>query len=139
MTATAEDNLVIIGEEEADRQHKEMLEKYDEFMRAVDTNIHRRDLLKMLDYLDSYTKNHFATEEKFLADHGYPGLASHAEEHRQFLGELWLVKSKLQTEGTMDEAVRLTVNTLVRWLSRHIGAADKVAGDFLRQRMERSQ
>lgn len=139
MTATPADNLEIIGEEETDRQHKELLEKYDEFMRAVDTNIHRRDLLKMLDYLDSYTKTHFATEEKLLKDYGYPDFSSHAEEHRQFLGELWLVKSKLQTEGAMDEALRLTIHTLVRWLSQHIGATDKVAGDFIRKGRERSQ
>ena len=35
----------IYGDEEADRQHRELFEKVDEFMRIIDGNVCKKDLL----------------------------------------------------------------------------------------------
>lgn len=123
----------IYGDEEADSQHRELFRKFDEFMAAIDGNVCKKDLLQMFKYLDSYVSSHFATEEKLFTRYGYPGAQEHSEEHRLFILEMWAVKSKLSTGGSLDEALRTTSRTLMDWLTRHVGASDVAAGEYIRK------
>jgi hemerythrin len=134
MVENPQDYSAIIGDAEADSQHRELFSKFDEFMRAVDTNASKKDLLQMFTYLDSYVNSHFATEEKLLAHYGYPGALEHSEEHRVFICDLWAVKSKLMASGgTLDEALQTTTRALVAWLTHHVGHSDVAAGEYIRE------
>ncbi|HEY6838538.1 MAG TPA: hemerythrin domain-containing protein [Geobacteraceae bacterium] len=123
----------IFGDEEADRQHRELFAKSDEFMAALDGNVYKKDLLQMFKFLDDYVSSHFAAEERLFDRYAYPGAAEHREEHRLFVLEMWTVKSKLSTGGSLDEALRATSKALVEWLARHVDASDVAAGDYIRK------
>lgn len=126
-------NQDIYGDEEADRQHRELFEKVDEFMRIIDGDVCKKDLLDMFKYLDSYAKTHFSTEEKLFEHYAYPGTREHMEEHRLFVLNIWTLKSKLASGGSLDEALRATSKELVNWLIHHVGASDVAAGEYIRK------
>ncbi len=134
MVVKFEDYRVIYGDVEADGQHMELFSKFDEFMRAIDSNASKKDLLQMFKFLDGYVNTHFATEEKLLAHYGYPGAHEHSEEHRGFICDMWAVKSKLVASGgSLDDALRSTTRALVAWLTHHVGHSDVEAGEYIRK------
>ena len=123
----------LYGDEEADRQHRELFKKYEEFMTAINGNITREELLKLLEQMRRYSMTHFATEEKLFDAYGYPDAGSHAEEHREFVIELWTLKAKIEDEATLSDTLRLAVKSLVHWLSHHVSKTDVAAGEFIRK------
>ena len=124
----------LIGDEEADRQHREIFEKYDEIMDAVRAQRGRGHLLRLLEQLEQCARTHFATEKQLFDAYGYPDAAAHLEEHRHFTIELWTLKSTVRDEDVLEETVRQTVKSLVSWLSHHVSKTDVAAGEFIRQR-----
>ncbi len=133
MVEKSEDYRVIYDDAEADGQHMELFTKFDEFMRAVDNKACKKDLLQMFTFLDGYVSSHFATEEKLLAQYAYPDAHEHREEHRNFICDMWAVKSKLASGGSLDEALSTTTWALVAWLSHHVGHSDVAAGECIRK------
>ncbi len=133
MAEKTEDYRLIYGDPEADAQHMELFTKFDEFMKAVDNKASKKDLLQMFAFLDSYVNSHFATEEKLLKQYAYPDVHDHCEEHRTFICDMWAVKSKLASGGSLDEALSTTAWALVAWLSHHVGHSDVAAGEFIRK------
>lgn len=98
-----------IGIKEMDAQHAHWIRLIEAF-RSVGSE----QLLELsgiaaarnaLEALFKYTKQHFASEEKLLAAHGYPKLDSHKQQHR----EIENVVSKLLEEArAYQRAVRLS-------------------------------
>ncbi len=123
----------IFGDEEVDRQHKELFKKYDEFMTAIDGDISREEMLRWLEEMSRSSKTHFATEERLFDVYAYPDAGSHAEEHRKFVIELWALKTKIEDEASLKGSLRLAVKSLVHWLSHHVSETDMAAGEFIQK------
>ncbi len=47
-----------------------------------------------------------------------------SEKHRVFLCDMWAVKSRLASRGSLDEALNTTLWALVAWLGHHVGHSD---------------
>jgi len=74
-------------------------------------------LRKLLDY----TNTHFSTEEKMLADAGYPGLADHKVKHRALIQKV---------EVTLNLHL---MNFLRDWLTEHIQRTDREYSAWLHE------
>lgn len=64
LNITFDDNL-ITGNKTIDTQHKELIERIQNFVTACQNGDSKLKAIKMLDYLDEYTNFHFKEEENF--------------------------------------------------------------------------
>lgn len=83
LNITFDDNL-ITGNKTIDTQHKELIERIQNFVTACQNGDSKLKAIKMLDYLDEYTNFHFKEEEKLQENAGYPEYEKHHEKHEEF-------------------------------------------------------
>jgi hemerythrin len=102
-----------------DEQHKALFKCVSEIEWAVQE---RRVILTIhaIDQLKTYVRSHFATEERLMRSHGYPGLDLHIEEHRRFTAKLFdLIMTNVQRDNSAEMLVFLQ-----NWLIDHVSRSD---------------
>ncbi len=118
-----------VGIKELDAQHKQLINILNELYEAMQNATAQNALGKIINELVSYTKLHFATEEKYMERYNYSGLASQKKEHEKFVEKVNLFKQDFES-GKL--ALSLNVASFVKdWLSSHILGSDKQYGPFL--------
>jgi hemerythrin len=81
--------------------------------------------------LENYTEYHFALEEQYMAELGYPGRDEHIKAHDRFRRE---IAQLLQEGQELDAMFREIIATfLTEWLTRHVFGIDKELEDFIQQ------
>ncbi len=126
-----------VGVPEIDAQHQELFRRVD---RLLDAMLHhdRSEAEPLLDFLRAFVVDHFAAEERVMAELGYPGAAPHAEEHRRFAAALREVDQEFLAAGpTADLVLRLEQQT-VAWLRDHVYSTDVALGRFVHARQAAS-
>ena len=121
-----------IGVEEIDRQHKELLQRFDLLLTACEEGKGMQELKKLLDFLDSYVKTHFNDEETLQRLWNYPAYEEHRREHESFVERIRKLQHEIESEGVAVYHVIETNNLLFKWLMNHIAKADKELGKFLK-------
>ena len=128
----------MIGIDEIDKQHQELLECMEllrDYMRRGQSKDAVRDTLK---FLETYVVDHFATEVRYMEQYRYPGMPEHKAEHEQFLSDLTAFKEKLfilQAQGEITTFLGLDiVRKLNTWFTDHIAAVDRKMGEFLAEK-----
>lgn len=126
------DESLVTGIELIDAQHREWVRRLEDVSLAMYSAGGAKRLVETLDFLKDYTRFHFETEERFMADHRYPELDEHRRKHAELHETLVRLEADLEEEGitpTLTEAV----NTLLsNWLIRHIRDVDQRFSAFLK-------
>jgi hemerythrin len=110
-----------VGVPELDKQHKGLIELIN---RLAEEGHRSSVVIKTLDALSLYAREHFSAEEALLRACGDPNLEEHEREHRAF--EEWLdaIKQIYRFSTTLDPFVD-TINSFLRnWLINHILKTD---------------
>lgn len=118
-----------VNVQEIDSQHKRLVELINQLHDAMSQGRGREVMGKVLDGLISYTRTHFAYEERLMAARAYPSLAQHKAEHDALTKQVL----DLQSQFLAGQAV-LTLQVmkfLKDWLSNHILEVDKKLGAYL--------
>lgn len=119
-----------IGHPEIDSQHRELFERANQFFAAAGERRNQGEIARAFSYLDTYVRFHFVREETLMRGLGYPGLAGHREQHRDYIRRLDSVKSQFDSEGD-SAAVALALDGLLRlWLLEHVAEADRLVSAF---------
>jgi hemerythrin len=84
----------------------------------------------VMDELLLATEAHFAQEEKIMAQHGYPDMPQHIEEHRKQLEQMRNLIGEVR-HAPSPAKVRLIPAFLVDWAELHILHDDLKLGAFL--------
>ncbi len=118
-----------VGVPELDDQHRALIE----IINSLDA-IEREggEISRVLDTLDWYVEEHFATEEKLLKQAGYADYEGHQAEHRKF--ETWLKSTRfyMRNAGPQSaEAAKEVSDYLKDWLAKHILVMDMDYRDLL--------
>jgi hemerythrin len=121
-----------IGIEEIDSQHKQLLSRFDQLLRACESGQGIDELQCLLTFLDEYVILHFGDEERIQRQHLYPGYAAHKQEHESFIARLQTLKDEICTEGIALHHVVETNSMLLKWLIHHISTVDVQLGKFLK-------
>ena len=125
-----DDNL-ITGNEMIDTQHKELIDRTNQFLAKLEENVGRVDAVKMLDYLDEYIEFHFGEEEKLQEEIGYPGLAEHKAKHEELKATVKELYDMLdEEEGPTEAFVKQVEVNVVNWLVRHIQGFDRSVAEY---------
>jgi hemerythrin len=119
-----------VGVSVIDSQHKTLFEKADKLFEAGKNGQGKEYVGELLNFLDDYTRKHFADEEKYMLSIKYPGYNEQKAAHTEFIRQLAKLRGDYAASGG-NLLVVLNANQLVlQWLTQHISSMDKKIGQF---------
>lgn len=120
-----------IGVAAIDKQHRELLERFDRLLNACESGLGIEELGRLLTFLEEYVHTHFNDEEALQRLHGFPGYQAHLEQHRYFTEQLRALQAETRSAGIATHHVIETNNLLLQWLINHISKVDAELGRFI--------
>lgn len=117
-----------VGVREMDNQHKVLINLLNELFDSMKNNTSKDKMGNILTRLLSYTKTHFAEEEKYMKQYGYPGLEEQKRAHTIFVDKIAGFKRDFES-GKIAMTVSVT-SFLKDWLINHISGTDKKYKQF---------
>lgn len=116
-----------IGNEQVDAQHKELFVKIENLLDIAttgDEEANRKECLKIIDFLVSYTVYHFESEEALQRELNYISYAEHVKIHEQFKNTVLGYKEKVESDFSRETLKRFA-GTLMTWLMMHVCNCDR--------------
>jgi hemerythrin len=107
-----------------DEDHKKLVGMVNELYDAMQAGQGRDSLGRILNGLVQYTKFHFAREEKFFAQTGYPAAVPHKQEHDALTRQVLDVQQKYAAGATATLSLDV-MQFLKNWLVNHIQGSDQ--------------
>ena len=117
---------------EIDGQHKHLVEMINSLFDAMKAGQAADKLGSILTGLVTYTKTHFAAEEKYMQQYQYPHYAMHKVEHDKLTAKVVDFGEKFKT-GKATISIDL-MNFLKDWLTKHIQQVDKQYSAFFNKK-----
>jgi hemerythrin len=124
-----------LGIPSLDAQHRELVERFERFLSACAQAEERafEELRRLLDFLASYSVDHFAREERLMEAVAYPRLGAHREQHLRFRSQLAALRAVLDRGRAPVALLVRTRKFVLAWLIHHVRGEDRAAGDSLRE------
>ena len=121
-------NVYSVGVVSMDEEHQRLIGIINKLNNAMRSG-HGRDAVgAILDELISYTRTHFAHEERLMQESGYPGYDEQKRAHEALLGTVMDTQAKYRTGTALSQEV---MGFLIKWLVNHIQGMDKRYGSHL--------
>ena len=118
-----------VGVAEIDQQHKKLIDLINQLDAAMGKGQGKQAVGKILGDLISYCSSHFATEEKFFDQYGYPDADAHKAKHQKMTEKVLSLQQDFQQgKITISHDV---MGFLQKWLDKHILSTDKKYGPYL--------
>ena len=117
-----------VGVTEFDNQHKVLIDLINKLHDAMRAGTGKQALSEILEELVSYTKFHFANEEKHFSQYSYPEISSHKLEHDKLTRQV-MEFQRDYNEGKSSMSIDV-MSFLKDWLIKHIGGIDKKYTQF---------
>jgi len=118
-----------VGIAEIDKQHKKLIELINTMHDAMAKGQGKAVVGKTLGDLISYCASHFAAEEKYFDQYGYPDAADHKDKHQKMTAKVLALQMQFeQGKATITLDV---MEFLQQWLDKHILGTDKKYSEFL--------
>lgn len=121
-----------LGHPDIDRQHMRLFQLAAELHSSMLAGHGKEILNRVLANLISYTKHHFAAEEKLMEKSGYPEYLQHKAKHDQLTAQV-VEFQKNFAAGRTTISVDL-LQFLSNWLQHHIGLTDRKIAAYLCER-----
>ena len=117
---------------EMDNQHKELVSIISDLQKAINEGEGKERLGQVLESLIKYTDFHFASEEKLMKKHGYPGCDEHGIKHVKMRAR---VLSLIHDYNSGGMAKTFSVLKFLQdWLIKHILETDRNYADYLNRK-----
>lgn len=114
-----------IGIPEIDYQHRNLVSMLNALHAAIEAGDPQQHLGEILEELDLYVLNHFATEERLMERIKYEFMIPHKAEHQRLAETVQQQRAAFaRGEASADELMQF----LIRWLLNHIAGADSHIG-----------
>lgn len=121
-----------LGVEEMDRQHRQLVTILNGLHQAMLAGGQPRALMRVMEELIVYTKYHFTTEERLMAEAMYPGEQTHRQKHLALTAKVeQYAEEVLKGRATVSLSI---LQFLKDWLNKHILGTDKEFAEFIRSR-----
>ena len=106
-----------------DNDHKDLVDTVNDLHDAIQARQAEEAVARALAMLATYVQEHFAREEKLMADYGYPGLAAHKAQHGALRRRVHAIRLVHASAPQRLDPGRLLA-FLRDWLVRHILQSD---------------
>lgn len=121
-----------IGVSLIDSEHKELCDRIDQLFAACSQGKGRDEIIKTVDFLESYTIKHFSDEEKLQRSSAYPKVAEHKAMHEYFTKKIAEMKKDIAEHGASIAVVSQTNYFLMDWLLNHIKKMDTELANYIK-------
>ena len=117
----------LLGNIVIDKQHKHLFAVASNLLNNYSNKeeVDKKALETTIRFLKEYAINHFSTEEKYQIAAKYKGYPEHKKLHEQFLSRLGHHENAIKESDFSKAEIDDFINTLVTWLTHHIGVEDK--------------
>ncbi|MBK7670062.1 MAG: bacteriohemerythrin [bacterium] len=112
-----------------DEQHRHLVEIINKFEDALQRGKGSRQMNEIIKDLIGYTQEHFATEERLMAEAGYEHLKLHQSQHRQLMQKV--ERFQFEFNGAGKRITAEMHEFLAYWLVTHILRDDKAYSPVL--------
>ncbi|MEW5769314.1 MAG: bacteriohemerythrin [Pseudomonadota bacterium] len=127
------DNILSVGVDEIDDDHKKLLGLFNILNHSVTEGAAPEYLAAVLEELINCTRWHFSHEERLMLKYGYEGLSDHKTEHRDLINGVKELQEEILRTGI--RIANEDLEYLERWLTQHILIDDMRMGSFLSEVM----
>lgn len=112
-----------------DRQHKELFERVEAFMKALRAATPREDKVQLinetLEFMQGYVVEHFRDEEDYQRKIEYPGYAEHKRTHDEMVRFVSQVAQEYKSSGCNEQLIQQFGGKLLAWLINHVASDDR--------------
>lgn len=118
-----------------DEEHKELFRIINDVHAVIldETSSDKYDeIVRLLNELRTYTKEHFQDEEEYMESIGYDGLEAQQAAHEAFVGRLDAMDLN-EIDAHQEEALEEIMAFLSEWLVNHILYMDKKIGKAVKE------
>lgn len=133
MKRIAWDDSLSIGIDAIDGQHQTWIARYNNVVDAIGSPGSTAPVVSTLDFLIDYTELHFATEEGFMRESGYPSLEAHKAKHEELRRAVADLGEDFEEEGSTYALGEAVETLLGNWLIDHIQSTDQFFGAYVRE------
>jgi hemerythrin len=123
-----------VGIAQIDEQHKEWFRRAENLFEAGKQGKAKEYIGEMLEFLDRYTKKHFADEERYMQQIGYPGLDEQKKAHAAFISQLAKLRDDYESSSGSISVIIAANKIVIDWLTKHISNLDRKIGEFVRSK-----
>jgi len=127
------------GEPTIDKQHKELVNKYNKLYAMCTTKALNLDveqlndeITKALGFLCVYTAKHFADEEAIQLKCGYPDYERHKQLHEVFKQRAVQMSEVFKKTGFTDQFANIVYSQIGIWLIEHIQKEDTKIAEYIK-------
>lgn len=120
-----------VGYTEIDRQHEELLRRFNRLQNACRNRQGREEVRELFDFLDNYVMEHFTAEERIMFTSRYPQIMTHQQEHLELITKLRKLKRQMHDYEISSTLVIEITQTMFQWIVDHIQKSDVELGKFL--------
>jgi hemerythrin len=119
-----------IGVPELDGQHEELFRRVDRLLDAM--LVHdRSEAVRLLAFLETHVRDHFAAEERVMHETSYPDAEQHVAEHAAFTAAIAALVGALAERGPSAWLVLRLEREVTGWVRDHIYSTDLALGRYL--------
>lgn len=124
MTSLKWNKSLETGIKQIDAQHRELFSRIDKLELAILECEEEKELVRLIEYLESYVAEHFLAEEERMKTINYPDFPAHQEEHKKFTAFYNGLKKEYLSKGA-DCYLALDVDKEIRkWWESHVLKTD---------------
>ena len=111
------------GHPAVDQDHRALIDSLNNLERALQQGAGKEQVEKILGFLNTYSREHFAREEQHMLKVGCPAHAENCREHAAFVAKLdgWI--AQLQ-QGASTSLVLQIYRETANWIRGHILKTD---------------
>jgi hemerythrin len=121
------------GIEKIDEQHKELFNRIDQLELAIYKGSAAAELVKLMEYLESYITEHFELEEKLMLENLYPDFAAHTRLHEEFRIVFTRILNNFNSKNA-DNYLAIDIDKQMRkWWENHILKMDMAYIPYLKK------
>lgn len=125
-----------VGVEVIDNQHRELFAHINALLKALDDKKAKEEINALFTFLDSYIKNHFGIEQRYMGEYshlGYVDAEHHKAEHKGFVRDFSEFRVDLETVEPSAQFIAEFSRWITNWWIMHIQRVDKGLGAFLQR------
>ncbi len=126
-------NAYAIGDENIDKQHKELFNKTKEFIYSIESGHGEIKVVEVIEFLQDYVIRHFAEEERLQIKYNYDKFEEHRDMHSSFMKEVYMFKQFINENGINHKLVQNLKTSLLNWINIHIKKVDKELAIFIKK------
>lgn len=117
---------------EIDLQHRQLVDVAADLEMGLALGVDKEIMNRVMRDLNAYAREHFATEERLMRRHGFPGLDEHVTQHQSFIEKL--LHFELDYLDGRAELSKELFEYLIRWLEEHVASYDQLYAQHLREK-----